>query len=73
MVRGAGTALINRRRYVMRAGVLLRIERGDHHEVRNDGKEESVELNFLRASRLFSDRRRIACRQTCQGRADGVT
>jgi mannose-6-phosphate isomerase-like protein (cupin superfamily) len=46
VVRGRGTALINRRRYSMQAGVLLLIERGDRHEIRNDGKEKLVTLNF---------------------------
>ena len=46
VVKGSGTALINRRRYPMRAGVLLLIERGDRHEIRNDGKGELVTLNF---------------------------
>jgi mannose-6-phosphate isomerase-like protein (cupin superfamily) len=43
---GSGTALINHRRYPMRSGVLLLIERGDRHEIRNDGKEKLVTLNF---------------------------
>jgi mannose-6-phosphate isomerase-like protein (cupin superfamily) len=30
----------------MRAGALLLIERGDRHEIRNDGKENLVTLNF---------------------------
>ncbi len=46
VVRGTGTALINRRRYAMRPGVLLLIERGDRHEIRNDGDERLVTLNF---------------------------
>jgi len=46
VVSGTGTALINRQRYPMRAGVLLLIERGDRHEIRNDGKEKLVTLNF---------------------------
>jgi len=46
VVRGTGTARINRRRIQLRAGALLLIERGDRHEIRNDGTERLVTLNF---------------------------
>ncbi len=46
VVRGTGTARINRRRVQLNAGVLLLIERGDRHEIRNDGTERLVTLNF---------------------------
>src|SRR5580765_2243519 len=46
VVKGSGSALINRRRYPMRAGTLLLIERGDRHEIRNDGNGSLVTLNF---------------------------
>ena len=46
VVSGRGSALINRRRYLMKPGVLLLIERGDRHEIRNDGSERLVTLNL---------------------------
>ena len=35
---GTGTARINKRRYALKAGTLLLIEKGDEHEIRNDGR-----------------------------------
>ena len=46
VVKGSGTARINRRSLHLRSGVLLLIERGDRHEIRNDGTERLVTLNF---------------------------
>ena len=46
VVRGTGRAVINRRRYALRPGVLFLIERGDRHEIRNDGEKNLVTLNF---------------------------
>ena len=46
VVKGVGTATINRRRIQLRSGVLLLIERGDRHEIRNDGRLPLVTLNF---------------------------
>ncbi len=46
VVCGSGSALVNRRRYRMKPGVLLLIERGDRHEIRNDGRERLVTLNL---------------------------
>ena len=46
VVSGSGSALINRRRYRMTPGVLLLIERGDRHEIRNDGTKRLVTLNL---------------------------
>ena|SRR5438105_7924350 len=45
VVSGAGVATINHRRYRLRAGVLLLIERGDQHEIRNTGTELLKTLN----------------------------
>ncbi|MET1081483.1 MAG: cupin domain-containing protein [Burkholderiales bacterium] len=46
VVKGTGTAKINRRRVTLRSGMLLLIERGDRHEIRNDGNERLITLNF---------------------------
>ena len=35
---GTGVATVNKRRYPLRAGSLMLIERGDLHEVRNTGR-----------------------------------
>ena len=43
---GSGTAIVNNRRYPLRARALFLIERGDRHEIRNDGKDDLVTLNF---------------------------
>ena len=46
VVRGTGTAIVNRRRYYLRAGSLCLIEHGDRHEIRNHGQTDLVTLNF---------------------------
>jgi mannose-6-phosphate isomerase-like protein (cupin superfamily) len=46
VVKGAGTATINHRPIRLRSGVLLLIERGDRHEIRNNGRAPLVTLNF---------------------------
>jgi len=46
VVDGRGTARINGRRYPLRAGTLLVIERGDRHEIRNDGRTPLRTLNL---------------------------
>ena len=38
VVEGRGTARINGRRYTLAPGTLLLIEKGDEHEIRNDGR-----------------------------------
>ena len=38
VVSGTGTARVNDRRYPLKAGSLLLIERGDRHEIRNTGR-----------------------------------
>ena len=43
---GAGVATVNRRRYRLRAGTLLLIEKGDEHEIRNTGRTLLKTLNF---------------------------
>lgn len=43
---GTGTATVNKRRYPLRAGSLMLIERGDLHEVRNTGRGLLRTLNF---------------------------
>jgi mannose-6-phosphate isomerase-like protein (cupin superfamily) len=46
VVSGTGTATINRKRYPLRPGSLLLIERGDRHEIRNSGRAVLRSLNF---------------------------
>lgn len=46
VVAGTGTARINGRRYPLRAGTLLLIERGDRHEIRNTGRALLRTLNW---------------------------
>ena len=46
VVDGTGTAIVNDRRYTLKAGSLLLIEHGDRHEIRNDGKANLTTLNF---------------------------
>lgn len=43
---GTGVATVNRRRYRLRAGTLLLIERGDEHQVRNGGRTLLRTLNL---------------------------
>jgi mannose-6-phosphate isomerase-like protein (cupin superfamily) len=43
---GSGEATVNDKRYRLRAGSLLLIERGDRHEVRNTGRGLMKTLNF---------------------------
>jgi len=42
---GTGVATVNRRRYPLRPGTLMLIERGDEHEVRNSGRTPLRTLN----------------------------
>ena len=46
VVSGKGRATINRRRYPVSPGSLFLIERGDRHEILNDGKANLVTLNI---------------------------
>jgi mannose-6-phosphate isomerase-like protein (cupin superfamily) len=46
VVSGAGQAIINKRRYRLKEGTLLLIERGDTHEIKNTGRGNLVTLNF---------------------------
>ena len=46
VIRGTGTAIVNRRRYRLAPATLFLIEHGDHHEIRDDGNEDLVTLNF---------------------------
>jgi mannose-6-phosphate isomerase-like protein (cupin superfamily) len=46
VVAGSGQAIVNRRRYRLRAGTLLLIEKGDTHEIKNTGRDKLVTLNF---------------------------
>jgi mannose-6-phosphate isomerase-like protein (cupin superfamily) len=43
---GTGRATVNRRKYELRAGSLLLIERGDEHEILNTGRGLLRTLNF---------------------------
>jgi mannose-6-phosphate isomerase-like protein (cupin superfamily) len=46
VIRGTGTAIVNGRRYRLAPAALFLIEHGDRHEIRNDGDEDLVTLNF---------------------------
>ena len=43
---GRGTARINGKRYTLRAGMLMLIERGDRHEIKNTGRRLLRTLNI---------------------------
>lgn len=43
---GTGTALVNGKRYPLRAGTLMFIERGDRHEIKNSGRGLLRTLNI---------------------------
>ena len=46
IVSGSGVALVNGKRYVLKQGTLMLIERGDKHQVRNCGRTPLRTLNF---------------------------
>jgi mannose-6-phosphate isomerase-like protein (cupin superfamily) len=46
VVSGEGTAIVEGKRQQLEPGTLLLIERGERHEVRNDGDEPLSTLNF---------------------------
>jgi mannose-6-phosphate isomerase-like protein (cupin superfamily) len=46
VIAGTGQARIQGRSYPLRAGVLLLIEHGDQHEIRNTGRAALKTLNF---------------------------
>jgi mannose-6-phosphate isomerase-like protein (cupin superfamily) len=46
VVSGTGAAVVNGRRYRLRAGTLVLIERGDRHEIRNTGRGPLRTLNL---------------------------
>jgi mannose-6-phosphate isomerase-like protein (cupin superfamily) len=52
---GNGTATVNRKRYPLRAGSLLLIERGDTHEIRNSGRSILRTLNVYVPPAYTSD------------------
>jgi mannose-6-phosphate isomerase-like protein (cupin superfamily) len=45
VVAGTGAALVNGKRYALRAGSLMLIEHGDMHEIRNTGRSPLRTLN----------------------------
>ncbi len=46
VVSGIGSARVNGKRYALKAGTLLLIERDDRHEIRNTGRGLLRTLNF---------------------------
>jgi mannose-6-phosphate isomerase-like protein (cupin superfamily) len=46
VVAGRGIALVGRRKVILREGMLLLIEHGDQHEIRNNGRTLLRTLNF---------------------------
>jgi mannose-6-phosphate isomerase-like protein (cupin superfamily) len=43
---GTGVAIVNGRRFALRAGTLISIERGERHEIRNTGRRPLQTLNI---------------------------
>ena len=43
---GSGIAIVNGHRHLLRAGTLILIERGEHHEIRNTGRRPLRTLNI---------------------------
>jgi mannose-6-phosphate isomerase-like protein (cupin superfamily) len=43
---GTGAATVNKKRYKLKPGTLLLIEKGDEHEILNDGRGLLKTLNF---------------------------
>src|SRR5579885_3324286 len=46
VVAGEGAAIVEGKRQELKPGTLLLIERGERHEVRNDGRQPLRTLNF---------------------------
>ena len=46
VVSGTGSALINGKRYALKPGTLMLIERGDRHQIKNTGRALLRTLNF---------------------------
>lgn len=46
VVEGSGTAVVEGEPHPLRPGVLLLIEKGERHEVRNDGRQPLKTLNL---------------------------
>jgi len=46
VVEGSGTAVVEDKPHLLRPGVLLLIEKGERHEVRNDGEQPLKTLNL---------------------------
>jgi mannose-6-phosphate isomerase-like protein (cupin superfamily) len=46
IVAGSGLALVNGKRYVLKQGTLMLIERGDKHQIKNSGRTPLRTLNF---------------------------
>jgi mannose-6-phosphate isomerase-like protein (cupin superfamily) len=46
VVSGSGTAHVNGKRYPLSKGLLMLLEHGDRHEIKNTGTEQLRTLNF---------------------------
>ena len=46
VVSGKGTATVNNRRYALRPGVIMLLEHGDQHEIKNTGRTALKTLNI---------------------------
>ena len=55
VVSGTGEAVVNGKRYSLREGTLLLIERGDTHEIRNSGTTPLKTLNLYVPPAYTSD------------------
>lgn len=46
VISGTGCATVNKRKYALKAGTLILVERGDEHEILNTGRGLLRTLNF---------------------------
>jgi len=67
VIRGTGIAIVNGRRYRLAPAALFLIEHGDRHEIRNDGDENLVTLNFYVPSGYSSDGHELPAGKPAEG------
>ena len=64
VVAGTGRARVNGKRYVLRTGSLLLLERGDEHEITATGRAAAADAERYVPPGIHRGRRRVAGRQT---------
>ena len=67
VIRGTGIAIVNGRRYRLAPAALFLIEHGDRHEIRNDGDENLVTLNFYVPPGYSSDGHELPAGKPAEG------